>query len=57
MNQPDGTVKIAVEGSRDSVSSMIQTVCSILGPYITATRQSWHPATGEFRSFGIRHHP
>jgi acylphosphatase len=55
MNLRDGTVRLVAEGTRASVSKLIQRVEGELGSYITDKNATWGRATGEFPAFGVRH--
>jgi acylphosphatase len=55
INLRDGGVRMMVEGPRTTVSLAIRRVVDAMGPYITDHKETWLPATGEFRGFEIRH--
>ncbi len=54
-NRKDGTVLMEVEGLKKVVSSMIQSVLGAMRGYVTGHEETWKPATGEFRDFGVRY--
>ena len=53
-NSWDGTVHMVAEGTKASVSEMIQSVVSRMAGCVTSHEAEWTPATGEFSTFEIR---
>lgn len=56
-NVRDGSVRLVVEGDRESVSSMIQAMGEAMPGHIQDVEQAWSPPTGEFRGFEVRYEP
>lgn len=53
-NQPDGSVRIEVEGARRDVESFLQRVRAALGEYIDDEQIEWMPPTGARDGFRVR---
>ena len=53
-NLPDGRVLLVAEGQPEELDRFLASVAQVLGRYVDQTRQTVHPATGEFAGFDIR---
>ena len=53
-NEPDGSVELVAEGTRDEVEAFIGSVTEQMARYIRDREVGWGPAKGEFEGFGIR---
>ena len=54
-NRWDGSVEVVAEGSRDNLNALLAVLRR--GPRmsnVTELEQEWKPASGEFRSFGVK---
>ena len=54
-NLPDGRVELVVEGDRRETDAFLEAICDRLGNHIRDERRDVGPATGEFKTFEIRH--
>jgi len=54
-NLPDGRVLLVVEGTHESIDSLIAAVRAELDRFIHSVQAQDRPATHEFSSFEIRH--
>jgi acylphosphatase len=56
-NRPDGRhVEVVAEGERAALERLVASLQrGPPGAYVERVRVSWEPATGEFRSFSVRH--
>jgi len=53
-NLPDGDVLTVGEGEKRILESFVNDMKGLMNEYISDVRITWHPATGEFKSFNIR---
>ncbi len=53
-NLPDGGVLTVCEGKRWQLESFLESITDEMGNYIRNSQVDWQPATGEFKSFGIK---
>ncbi|MFN2266139.1 MAG: acylphosphatase [Anaerolineales bacterium] len=54
-NRWDGSVEVVAEGTRDALNTLLADLRR--GPRmsnVTELEQEWEPASGEYKSFGIR---
>jgi acylphosphatase len=54
-NLPDGRVEIVVEGPDPEVDEFLGSINDKMGQFIKNMDQSVDPATGEYRTFFIKH--
>jgi acylphosphatase len=54
-NLSDGRVELVVEGTPHEIARFIAAVHQRMGSFITDVKSDLTPATGEFKSFSIRH--
>jgi acylphosphatase len=54
-NLADGRVELVVEGPSPQINSLLAAIDQQMGRHIDNASQSRGPATGEFRTFEVRH--
>jgi acylphosphatase len=54
-NEPDGTVKMVVEGEAAEIDNFVAAIGAEFQHYIASCQSRRRPATGKFRGFGIEH--
>lgn len=52
-NEPDGSVQLVAEGSRNQLEQLLQFVRDRMAGHIVCERVAYAPSTGEFHSFEI----
>jgi len=53
-NEPDGSVELVAEGTRDEVAAFVEAVGERMRSYIRRCEVAWGAARGEFDGFGVR---
>jgi len=53
-NVSDGTVELVAEGSRTSLSALLDDVTVTMAGHITDTREAWEDPVGRFSGFRVR---
>ena len=54
-NCPDGRVECVVEGAADQIDAFLEELSRRMSGYIHEVSQQTAPATGGFRTFGLRY--
>jgi acylphosphatase len=54
-NLADGRVELVMEGEDDEMDAVLEGIQAELGQNISRSTCDTAPATGEFKSFGVRH--
>jgi len=54
-NEPDGSVRMVVEGDPKRIEACLADLRRRMARNITDERIDWSPATGEFTSFGVEY--
>ena len=53
-NEPDGSVRLVIEGAADELERFVAAIRAELARHIDDHQHDVHPATGEFADFGVR---
>jgi acylphosphatase len=53
-NLPDGRVELEAEGEQGKLTRLLESIKSVMGPYIEGSDVQWSEPSGEFSKFDIK---